>query len=84
MVGYVSSGLLPDAQGLIHYLDVKERLLGKGLRKALLSWTVHWLREKEAVGIQGRVHPSYRDEDRLFEDLGFQIDQTSTVRRRQT
>ena len=84
MVGYVSSGLLPDSQGLVHYVDVKERTLGKGLRKALLSRAVQWLRGKEAAGIRSRVHIGYRDEERLFEDLGFIVEQTATVWRRGT
>ncbi|MEE9507229.1 MAG: GNAT family N-acetyltransferase [Thermoplasmata archaeon] len=84
MVGYVSSGILPDSQGLVHYVDVKERTLGKGLRKALLSRAVQWLRGKGASEIHSRVHVGYRGEEKLFEDLGFIVKQTATVWRRET
>ncbi len=86
LAGYVSSCVVPGERpsGHIDYLDISRARLGSSLRDRLLLQAVQWLRGVGAVEIRSRVHFGYRDEDRLFRRLGFELENPATVWRKST
>ncbi|UCD92509.1 MAG: GNAT family N-acetyltransferase [Methanobacteriota archaeon] len=86
LVGMVSVRFMTEdkTEGLIDVVDVAKRLLGTGLRERLLIRAISWLREKGVNIIRSRIHVEYRNEEDLFQRLGFEIEDRATVWRRST
>ena len=67
------------ARGIIDGMDVARGLVGTRLRDRLLLQAVRWLRSKGVTDIRYRVHIGYRDEQELFDRLGFQMENEAAV-----
>jgi len=86
LVGFADAWFYKEhnARADIGYVEVAKELIGTDLREGLLSRIILWLRKKGAKDIRARVHIGYRNEDDLFEGLGFEVESTATVWRRPT
>lgn len=73
-----------DIKANIGEIEVARKLIGKGLRERLLGLAIAWLRRKGAKYIRTRVHIGYRNEEALFQRLGFEIESSATVWRKST
>ncbi len=64
--------------------EVARRYLGTRLRDRILVRAVNWLRGKGGDEIRTRIHVGYRNEEDLFERLGFEIEYTASNWRKRT
>ncbi len=54
--------------------EVARRYLGTRLRERMLLQVIDWLRSKGDDGIRTRIHMGYRNEENLFQRLGFEVE----------
>ncbi|TET90152.1 MAG: GNAT family N-acetyltransferase [Methanomassiliicoccales archaeon] len=86
LVGMASAYFLQEdkSEGIVGDVDVSKRLLGTGLRERLLVRAIAWLRKKGARAVRSRIHVEYRNEEELFQRLGFETEGSAIVWRRPT
>jgi len=82
IVGYICPVIVKDGRGvhgIIHGMDVAKRLVGTKLRDKLVLQAVMWLRDKGVADITYRVHIGYRNEEDVFERLGYRMNNAAAV-----
>ncbi len=86
IVGFIDSWFKEDdsIHADIGTIEVAKKFIGTRLRERLLSLAIIWLREKGAVDIRGGVHVGYRNEEDVFERLGFEVEYKATNWRKST
>ncbi len=86
LVGFVDAWFYEEGsvRADIGESEVARRYLGTRLRERMLLQVIDWLRTKGANDIRTRIHMGYRNEEGLYQRLGFEIEYMASNWRKQT